>query len=111
MSNIVENKSGVHPLGRAVLVRYFNPEVKSSIIALTKETVSRMNMLEQRAVVIEVGPACWPGEPPRCQPGDRVLIARISGYQIALKEEGGDQYALVNDGDIFARLQDGVDHV
>lgn len=102
MSN-VRNTSGVAPLGRAVLVKYYTPERKESVI-FVPETVRKGEVLmEQRAVVVECGPACWPDEPPRAHVGDRVLIAAMSGY--ALKGPAdGELYRIVNDRDIFARI-------
>ena len=102
MSN-VSNTSGVAPLGRAVLVKYYTPERKESVI-FVPETVRKGEVLiEQRATVVECGPACWPDEPRRAEPGDRVLIAAMSGY--ALKGPAdGELYRIVNDRDIFARI-------
>ena len=60
-------------------------------------------MVEQRAVVVEVGPACWPDEPARAQPGDRVLISKLAGY-LAKGPADGKLYRLVNDRDIFAKI-------
>jgi co-chaperonin GroES (HSP10) len=98
-----ENTSGVSPLGRAVLVEYYEPEKKESLIVMPESVKDREVLLEQRCVVIECGPNAWPNEPPRAKPGDRVLIARFSGY--ALKGPAdGKRYRIVNDQDIFAAI-------
>lgn len=97
------NNSGLKPLGRAVLVKPYEPERLSSIIAVPDEALERMHMIEQRAVVVEVGASCWLDEPaPRAVAGDRVLIARFSGHMA--KGRDGEQYRFVNDKDIFAGL-------
>lgn len=99
----VQNPSGLAPLGRAVLVEHYEPERKESVIILTETAQDRSLMVEQRATVIEVGPAAWPNEPPRAQPGDRVLIARLAGY-MAVGPADGKRYRLINDQDVFARI-------
>lgn len=97
------NNSGVKPLGRAVLVEYYEPERKHATIIVPETVREKEVLVEQRAVVIEVGEACWPDEPARARPGDRVLIAKYSGY--ALKGPAdGRLYRMVNDRDIFALI-------
>jgi co-chaperonin GroES (HSP10) len=100
----ITNTSGVRPLGRAVLVEYYEPERKGSLI-IVPEAVRRSEvLLEQRAVVVECGPACWSDEPPRAKCGDRVMIARLSGYAMTGPADG-KLYRIVNDRDIFARIE------
>lgn len=91
------------PLGRAVLVEYYEPERKESLIIVPDNVKDRSVMVEQRAVVVECGPACWPDEPARAVPGDRVMIARYSGYA-AVGPADGARYRIVNDRDIFAKI-------
>ena len=98
-----ENTSGLAPLGRAVLVKHYEPERKQGLIELPDIVKDRTQMVEQRALVIEVGPACWPDEPPRAKPGDLVLISKMAGY-MALGPADGERYRLINDRDIFARI-------
>lgn len=100
---MIENRSGLAPLGRAVLVEYYVPEQKASSIIIPESVQDRVNSVEQRARVIEVGPACWPDEPHRAAPGDYVLISRMAGYA-CVGPADGKPYRLVNDRDIFARL-------
>lgn len=101
----VKNTSGVEPLGRAVLVEYYEPpSKKESVIVLPDAVKDKTILLEQRARVIQAGPECWPEErSPRCYPGDRVLIAKYSGYAFKGAKDGKD-YRMVNDRDIFARI-------
>jgi co-chaperonin GroES (HSP10) len=100
----VTNESGLKPLGRAVLVKPYEPELLSSIIAIPESAQQGMHLVEQRAVVIEVGAACWPDEPARAKPGDKVLIARFAGH-MAVGTKDGAQYRFVNDRDIFAAIE------
>lgn len=101
----MSNESGLRPLGRAVLVMPYEPEISTSIIALPDEVRGRMQSVEQRAVVIEVGPCAWNDEPaPRAKPGDRVFIARFAGF-MAEGTSDKKQYRFVNDRDIFAAIE------
>lgn len=101
----MKNDSGLKPLGRAVLIQPYEPERKESIIVLPDEVHGRHQMIEQRAVVVEVGPTAWCDEPvPRAKVGDKVLVARYSGY-MAQGTRDGKQYRFVNDRDIFAAIE------
>lgn len=99
----VTNTSGVAPLGRAVLVEYYEPERRDSLIYIPEAVRKAEVLLEQRAQVIAVGPEAWQDALPRAKPGDRVLIAKFSGY--ALKgPQDGRLYRIINDQDIFAAI-------
>ena len=101
----MENKSGLKPLGRAILIEPYAPEKKQGLIQLIDETVSRDQMIEQRAIVIEVGSSAWHDElEPRAQPGDKVLVAKFAGY-MATGTADGKPYRFVNDRDIFAAIE------
>lgn len=97
------NESGLRPLGRAVLVEHYEPEKRDSLIELPDMVKDRTLMVEQRARVIECGPACWPDEPARAVPGDLVLISKMAGY-MAVGPADGKRYRLINDRDIFAGI-------
>ena len=97
------NESGLQPLGRAVLVEHYEPEKKESMIEIPDFVKDRSLMIEQRAIVIECGPACWPDEPARAQPGDKVLISKMAGY-MTLGPADGKRYRMINDRDIFAKI-------
>ena len=99
------NNSGLKPLGRAVLIQPYEPERISSIIALPDEVQGRLQMVEQRAIVVAVGASAWSDESEaRAKPGDKVLVAQFSGY-MALGTSDGKQYRFVNDRDIFAAIE------
>jgi len=99
------NKSGVSPLGRAVLVEYYEPERKESLIVIPDHVRKSEVIAEQRAAVVEVGPNAWPNEPPRAKAGDRVLITKYAGFALQGPADG-KMYRIINDADIFARITD-----
>lgn len=101
----MKNESGLKPLGRAVLIQPYTPERKESVIVLPDQVQATQQMVDQRAVVIEVGPNAWCDEPtPRAKPGDKVLVARYAGF-MATGTSDGNQYRFVNDRDIFAAIE------
>lgn len=99
----VKNTSGLKPLGRAVLVQAYEPDRKESLIVIPDNVQERTTMVETRAIVVEVGAACWPDEPARAKPGDRVLISKFSGY-LAKGPADGQTYRFINDRDVFAAI-------
>lgn len=101
----MENTSGIEPRGHAVLIAPYEPERKQGLIQLPDEVARRVQMVDQRAIVIEVGACAWDDEPePRAKPGDKVLVTAFAGY-MAEGTVDGKQYRLVNDRDIFARIK------
>lgn len=94
------NPSGLHPLGRCVLVEPYDPETKKSAIVLPPSVQGTAYQLETRARVVEIGPVCWPDEPPRCKVGDVVMISKMAGM-LVVGVKDGRQYRAVNDRDIF----------
>jgi len=102
------NTSGLSPLGVAVLVKMYVPELvaaaKKSGIVIPDEVVKSQNTLDQRAVVIAVGPHAWHDEPtPRAKPGDRVLVTKYAGF-LCNETADGQLYRVVNDRDVFCRI-------
>ena len=82
-------------------MKHYDPP--KGLIELPDDVKARHAMVEQRATVIEVGPAAWPDEPPRAKVGDKVLISKMSGYMCKGPLDGV-QYVLVNDRDIFCGI-------
>lgn len=100
------NNSGLKPLGRAVLVMPYEPELKKGIIELPQQVRERTIMVETRAVVVDIGPAAWDDEKePRAKVGDKVLISKFAGA-LATGTRDGKQYRLVNDRDIYAGIME-----
>jgi len=103
--NKVENNSGVAPLGRAVLVRPYQVEEKTSGGLILPSSVQQKDQLaEQRAVVIDIGPSAWESESePRAAVGDKILFSKWAGYQFVGPFDG-QVYRVVNDSDVFMRI-------
>lgn len=104
----IANTSGLKPVGRAVLVRpYVIEERTTGGIILPTETVKRDQLAEQRAVIIAIGSEAWRGEKePRAAIGDRILFAKWAGYQAIGPADAGT-YRIVNDTDIFTVITEG----
>lgn len=109
---MIENTSGLDPRGVAVLIRTYEPERKGGQIVLPDSVQGRMSMVDNRAVVVAVGPSAWHDEPaPRAAVGDRVLVTKFAGF-MAKGPADGQMYRLVNDRDIFCAITyEGEDHV
>lgn len=101
MSNL--NTSGLEPRGRAVLVQTYEPERRDSLIAIPDFVQERGAAVETRAIVVAIGPACWPDEPARAKIGEKVLISKLAGF-VAKGTKDGQIYRFVNDRDIFAAI-------
>lgn len=98
------NPSGLKPKGRAVLVKPYEVQKSTSLIQLPPSVQARQQMIEDRAVVVAIGPACWDDEKePRAAVGDRVMIARYSGYMVNGPEDG-EVYRVINDQDIYVQI-------
>ena len=102
----MENQSGLKPLGVAVLIKPYEPERQGGMIEIPDVVQGRMSMVDNRAIVVEVGESAWHDEPvPRAKAGDKVLVTKFAGY-MAKGTKDGQLYRLVNDRDIFAQITD-----
>jgi co-chaperonin GroES (HSP10) len=98
------NNSGLEPRGHAVLVKPYEPDFQSSIIAIPDSYGDRNKMAENRAIIVAVGNAAWDEEPEhRAVPGDKVLITRYAGV-MARGPADGEIYRLINDRDVYCRI-------
>tara|TARA_R110000868_G_scaffold301_2_gene2513 strand:- start:20505 stop:20786 length:282 start_codon:yes stop_codon:yes gene_type:complete len=87
-----------------VLIKPYEPERKGAQIVLPPDVQGRLSMVDNRAMVVAVGPAAWHDEPsPRAKAGDRVLVTKFAGF-MAKGPADGEVYRLVNDRDIFCAL-------
>lgn len=105
----MSNESGLHPVGRAILVKPYQPEIKKGLIELPDSVTLNQQVIEQRAIVIECGSAAWheeiaAGFGPRARVGDKVLVSGFAGY-MAKGTADQQQYRFVNDKDIFATIE------
>lgn len=100
----VMNESGLKPLGHAVLVEPYEPELKKSVLVMPESVKERGMMVEARARVIAAGPEAWKDESvPRAVPGDYVLLTKFAGA-MAKGPKDGKMYRVVNDADIFCAI-------
>lgn len=100
----MSNKTGLHPLGRAVLIEVYEPEIKKGVIAIPDQVKEKTILVEMRAIVIEAGPMAWIEETAaRAQPGDLVLVAKYTG-SIVRSPVNKQLYRVVNANDIFLRV-------
>ena len=102
------NKTGLQPLGHAILCEPYEPELKATKIAIPETVRAQTRQREIRAIVIEIGPDAWKERDgytmsERCQPGDKVLIARFSGAIVQSPVDGKD-YRICNDEDVYCRI-------
>lgn len=105
MMSSVKNVSGLVPLGRAVLVEPYEPELKTSRIELPPSVKERLQTVDNRVTVIAVGAAAWEDEKaPRAKPGDKVMVTKFSGVMIQGTADG-KTYRLINDRDIFCAIE------
>lgn len=104
------NTSGLKPLGHAVLCKPYEPEFSRTVIAIPDQVRAKTLMGEMRGLVVEVGANCWPDEPARAKPGDRVLISKFTG--VIVHGVDGALYRLCSDQDIFCGIEaDGFEDV
>lgn len=108
----MQNSSGLAPRGVAVLIKTYEPERKGATIVIPDAVQGRMSMVDNRAIVVAIGPSAWHDEPtPRAAVGDKVLVTKFAGF-MAKGPADGEMYRLVNDRDIFCAItHEGEDHV
>ena len=95
------NQSGLHPLGRAVLIKPMKPEITEGKIIIPDHVKEGHQMREIRGQVMEVGPEAWREEKaPRAKIGDWVLVSAWAG--VVLKGLDGDEwYRMCNAEDVY----------
>lgn len=103
---MLTNKSGLKPLGRAVLIQMYEPDRKKGLIEIPELVKEKSTVMENRATVVEVGAEAWRDESvPRAAAGDKVLITKFAGF-VTRGTLDGELYRLVNDRDIFCKIEE-----
>ncbi len=101
---VPENPSGLDPRGVAVLVQPLDVKPKGGKIVLPPDVSVRQTLLENKVVVIAIGPNAWHDEPsPRAEVGETVLVTKLAGFMV-IGTKDGEHYRLVNDRDIFCAI-------
>ena len=95
------NRSGLHPLGRAVLIKPLEPEITEGKIIIPDHVKEGHQMREVRGQVMAVGPEAWRDEKsPRAMPGDFVLVSQWAGVVLRSNLDG-EWYRMVNAEDVY----------
>lgn len=101
------NSSGLHPLGRAVLIWPLETGLKTTKIHLPDTVKQRQLILDTAGWVVEMGSECYRDEGGvRCKVGDPVIIAAMSGSMRDGKD--GVLYRFVNHRDVYGLVD--LDH-
>ena len=106
------NPSGINPAGHRVLIlpREIMEKSSGGIILSTIGQREREQMSNTTGLVVAVGPTCYDDmEVPWCKVGDKVAYAKYAGLLYTGKD--GQQYRMVNDGDVTATLDADVELV
>lgn len=105
----MKNESGIRPQGDRVLVRIEDiEETTSGGIVIPKKELEKHLAAQMSAILVATGKDAWSDyAEPFASIGDRVLYQRHSGIQLRGKD--GLLYRVVNDIDIIATLEDGVE--
>lgn len=118
------NESGIHPVGKKVLIEPDElEEVSEGGIVIPKTALKQHEYAQSIGRVMEIGPDCWYYEfeknasgdviktigysKAQFEVGDRVCYTKYAGIQMPGKD--GKDYRVVNIGDVTARVEEGVD--
>lgn len=119
----MQNQSGIHPCGDRVLIRPDDIEEKTEGGIIIPGTVSELHAMAQSiGTFVAAGPDAYMDSVTRdsegrvverrgfsksfAKPGDRVAFAKYGGLQVNGKD--GQSYRLMNDVDITAVVEEGV---
>lgn len=105
----MKNESGIRPQGDRVLVRVEDiEETTAGGIVIPTSELNKHLAAQMAAVLVDTGKDAWSDyAEPFAKIGDRVLYQRHSGIQLRGKDN--KLYRVVNDIDIIATLEDGVE--
>jgi len=110
----MSNTSGTEALGRAVLVKLYEPERHVGMIHIPDIIKERSSLVEQRAIIVDIGPMAWDDERVRflgiplwrklrARVGEKVLVTKFAGYVLRGPLDG-ELYRMVNCNDIFCKI-------
>lgn len=100
------NQSGILPTGGHLLVLPKKvEEITSGGIILPQDTLDKEQQAATEGTLIAVGPSAWidldDGEA-WAEVGDKISYSRYAG--VSMEGSDGEQYVLINDNDVLARL-------
>jgi co-chaperonin GroES (HSP10) len=105
---MITNNSGIKPVGISILVLPDQVEqtTESGIVLSTHDQHAREEMGQTDGLVVEISPfAYYDEKTPRCQVGDRVVMAKYAG--MVRVGNDGLTYRLIKDNDVIALLEKG----
>lgn len=79
-------------------------DIKSTVLEVPKSIRDRLQMAEQKAIIVAIGSEAWKDESvPRAAVGDSVMISKYAGSLV--KGMDGKEYRAVNANDIFLKIE------
>jgi co-chaperonin GroES (HSP10) len=100
------NKSGILPTGGHILVLPKTvEEVTAGGIIIPHDTREKEQQAATEGMLIAVGHSAWADLDDGmawAKVGDKISYSRYAG--VSMKGQDGDQYVLINDNDVLARL-------
>jgi len=102
---MIENCSGIWPVGHRVLVlpKQVEEKTEAGIILHSVSQKAREEMAQIEGVVIALGTTAYSDQPSAwCNVGDRVIIGKYSGLIYDGKD--GQKYRVINDLDVVSVL-------
>lgn len=99
--DVIENESGIWPVGHRVLILPAQVEEKTEagIILHTSSQRVREEMAQIEGKVISIGTTAYADQlSPWCKVGDKVIIGKYSGLVYDGKD--GQKYRVINDLDV-----------
>lgn len=101
----MDNHSGMIPIDTKALVHVDPVEARTKGgIILPDTSTDKQKYAAQKATLVAIGASCFAEWIEKPEPGARILIAQYSGALI--KGSDGEEYRIINDEDIIARLEE-----
>lgn len=105
----MQNESGIEPLGHRVLVKPILTDRKTEGgIIIPEPTANKEDKAQIKSIVVAYGPTAWKAEglggTPWARTGETVIIGKFAG--VFLKGKDGDNYRIVNDDELQARIEE-----
>jgi chaperonin GroES len=103
----LKNKSGIYPTLDRILVKPIVLPKKVGMIEMPDTVLETHMDAQMEGILVDVGPDAWSDyQGPAAVVGERVAFARYGGQR--LWGTDGEQYRLLNDRDVTAKLDEGV---
>jgi chaperonin GroES len=101
------NTSGIEPVNDYVLIRPHVAQQKTAGgVLLPDEVLHKDQNAQTRGIVAAVSPNAFEATAIKPQVGDHVYYARYAGGTTKLPGKDGEEYILIKDFDVLARIED-----